>query len=138
MNAPVKKVNRLSAKEMFKLTEFVREHYAASGLYDTDFAPKASEALGFIVSESSVQTARETLELPSNRDVERARKAAPTDTGELAERIDCLTRNLDLAMARIAKLEANQRILINFAQKAGPVAELSGLQFRIGGKANGS
>ena len=129
MNAP-KQVNRLSAREMYQLTEFVREHYVKSALYDTDFATKATTDLGFTVSDSSVRTARETLGLPSNRDVERATRASP-DTSALSAQIAKLESAVQAQAERLAKLETQMHIIVAYAQKAGKTSDLSGLAFSL-------
>lgn len=65
-------LRRLNHAQNFSLTQYVRDHYTASGLDDVAFIVKASTELGFPVGESSIDTARGTLQLANNRPYTRA------------------------------------------------------------------
>ena len=110
-------LRKLSAGEMFKLTLFVQGEYVSSKLTDKAFAEKAATFLGFAVSPSSVATARESLEIPSNRDLEREQKKSAV----VQMKVD--TSILDKFDARLETVEKQVRKL--FALSDGTKLEVS-------------
>jgi hypothetical protein len=79
------RINRLPGPLMYKLTIYVAEHYAASGLTDIAFAETHQDTLGFPLTASNIASARENLSLPSNVAVIRAAKATPVSESRLSQ-----------------------------------------------------
>lgn len=83
---------QLTARESFILTNYVGEHYASSKMTDVEFATIAGPFLKIErLGPRHIATARETLEIPSNRDLARMSKPAPAaDLSPLEKRLDTL------------------------------------------------
>lgn len=98
------RINRLTGPLMFKLTNYVAEHYAASGLTDIAFAEKHQDALGFPLTAHNIAAARENLNLPSNVAVARA-----------AAKVEPTSRITQLE-ARVAMLEQRMAVYLDGCQ----------------------
>lgn len=101
-----KTVNKLQAREMFKLAEFVKAEYVERAQTDVEFAKHATEKLGFMVNARNIAAARAIFDLPSTvaARVQRAGKATVRISGEVYGRI----RNLE---AQVAELMAFKKRL---------------------------
>ena len=86
--------NRLAGKANFDMQAYVREHYAAAGLHDKEFAEKASAELGFYITAGNVQGAREVFGIASTRDVQRT---TPGDeVADLRKRLAALEQRVEV------------------------------------------
>ena len=61
--------SKLALKDMLVLVDIVKEHYRAKGLGDAEFAKFAAEKMGREVTLANVKTARESINIPSNREI---------------------------------------------------------------------
>ncbi len=92
---------QLTARESFILTNYVGEHYASSKMTDVEFAALAGPFLKIErLGPRHIATARETLEIPSNRDL--ARMSKPVPAADLAP----VEKRLDTLEAQVRKLFA--------------------------------
>lgn len=113
----MKTVNRLSAKDSFRVSTYVQENYVAAGLSDIAFAKKASEDLGIHLTAHNIAGARLIFDLPSTRLAEKP----SSDPG--------IRRELQEAVIRIAALEAsvsNLAEIVNSFRSAARLHTLNG------------
>lgn len=103
-------ITRLKLGEMFKLVEFVREHYAQSGKTDEEFATVAANTLGFAITRTNVITAREAINVPSN--VTRMRTE---DKGTIAHRL----KNLENEVQRLE--QALKELYARLGERSPPI-----------------
>lgn len=103
-------ITRLKLGKMFKLVEFVREHYTQSGKTDEEFAGVAANTLGFAVSRTNVITAREAINVPSN--VTRMRTE---DKGTIAHRL----KNLENEVQRLE--QALKELYARLGERSPPI-----------------
>jgi hypothetical protein len=102
---PAKTVNKLHAKDVFRLTNLVAAEYVSSKLSDVAFAIVATEKLGVEVNKNNVASARETLELKSNRDVLRELKKQPTTRlSKIELDIDIIKTRFNELLSELGKL----------------------------------
>lgn len=57
--------NQLTAKKRFDLWNYMQAEFAKAGMTDSDFAKKATQDLGFVVTTSHVCAGREGLGIPA-------------------------------------------------------------------------
>ena len=93
--------NALSGKAKFDLQAYVQANYATAGLHDKDFAEKASAELGFAITGSNVQGAREVFSIASTRDLQRATPKGGIDEalriiGDLQRRLAALEQRVEV------------------------------------------
>ncbi len=88
---PPLSVNRLHRADARKLEDYVQANYVASAETDVAFARRATEALGFAVTDHSVAGARKVFDIPSNRE---ALRAAVRTHEDLPARVAYLEREL--------------------------------------------
>lgn len=93
--------NALSGKARFDLQVFVQKHYTDMGLHDKEFAEKATAELGFTVTGSNVQGAREMFGITSTRDLNRATPKGDIDeafriVGDLQRRLAALEQRVEV------------------------------------------
>lgn len=102
-----KTVNKLQAREMFKLAEFVRAEYVEHAQTDVEFAKHATEKLGFMVNARNIAAARAIFDLPSTA-AARTQRASNTPikiSGEVYRRIRDLEAQVAELMAFKKQLE---------------------------------
>ena len=89
MTSP-RQINRLDKRLSFKLVNHVLEHYAVSGQTDIDFAKSAGETLGIPLTAKNILSARQTVDIPSNKAVAQASKGdiSGSRIAQLLRRID--------------------------------------------------
>lgn len=94
---------QLTARESFILTNYVGEHYASSKMTDVEFAALAGPFLKIErLGPRHIATARETLEIPSNRDLARTEKKLAVPLQDMAP----VFSRLDTLEAQVRKLFA--------------------------------
>ena len=94
---------QLTARESFILTNYVGEHYASSKMTDVEFAALAGPFLKIErLGPRHIATARETLEIPSNRDLARTEKKLAVPLQDMAP----VFARLDTLEAQVRKLFA--------------------------------
>ena len=98
--AITKSKRMLSFKEMFALTNLVKDEYTKSDMSDERFAAYASEKMELDISRSSVVNARETLDIPSHKAAKRTASGRP-----ILERLDELEAAKRVDDRRITELE---------------------------------
>ncbi len=86
-------INRLTLSQQFALLKYMEQNYVQSKLFDTEFAAKATNDLGFPITTGNIQGCREALGMKSNRDLQREENKRPKNRLEEIE-------------ARLEKLEA--------------------------------
>lgn len=123
----------LSNKEVFALASFTLAEYAKEGKTDAEFAAIAEARLGIPgLNARHVESARSIHDIPSTRTLAIAAGSSPGVAREVAELRAEIVR-LDAALREVQRelslLHANQRVLVEFAQKAPGGA---GLAFRVG------
>lgn len=92
---------RLSAKEVYILTNFVKEHYSAKKMSDKEFAAFAEKELAMPgLSYSHVDHSRDTLGIPSTRQVTREGR-----TRTLISRVEELEATVKAMTAQLARLD---------------------------------
>ena len=91
--------NTLTQAQTMKLGNYMTAEYVNSKLNDPLFAQKASQALGFSVSEGNVQGMRRSLELPSNYLAASPRKA--DRLAELEARVEKIASDLEALIAKL-------------------------------------
>lgn len=91
--------NTLARKQAFALMRYTEEHYAASRLNDKVFAERATEALGFTVTDANVSYTRDCMEIASN--VVRRPRAEKTQT--TADRLALLEQQVADMGAALAR-----------------------------------
>lgn len=92
---------QLTARESFILTNYVGEHYASSKMTDVEFATIAGPFLKIErLGPRHIATARETLEIPSNRDLAREEKRLAVPLQDMAP----VFSRLDTLEAQVRKL----------------------------------
>lgn len=91
------KRNQLPDAQKFKLWNYTREQYKASGLNNTEFAKKATADLGFRVTDGNIYGALTALEIVNNFPRGEKQEAEHTALlrsidGKLDQLIDLMTR----------------------------------------------
>lgn len=107
---------QLTARESFILTNYVGEHYASSKMTDVEFAALAGPFLKIErLGPRHIATARETLEIPSNRDLARMSKPAPAaDLSPLEKRLD----TLEAQVRKLFALSDESRVTVKIPSDA--------------------
>lgn len=86
--------NRLAGKANFDMQAYVQANYAAAGLYDKEFAEKATAELGFYVTAGNVAGTREVFGIVGTRDIQRA---TPGDeVADLRKRLAALEQRVEV------------------------------------------
>ena len=107
---------QLTARESFILTNYVGEHYASSKMTDVEFAALAGPFLKIErLGPRHIATARETLEIPSNRDLARMSKPVPAaDLSPLEKRLD----TLEAQVRKLFALSDESRVTVKIPSDA--------------------
>ena len=107
---------QLTARESFILTNYVGEHYASSKMTDVAFAALAGPFLKIErLGPRHIATARETLEIPSNRDLARMSKPVPAaDLSPLEKRLD----TLEAQVRKLFALSDESRVTVKIPSDA--------------------
>lgn len=82
--------NKLKGKNWLAFLNYMQKEFTSSCMTDSEFAAKATEALGFPLTKNNVVGAREILDIPSYT-ASRATEAA----GSLASRLSTLERKVE-------------------------------------------
>jgi hypothetical protein len=85
--------NVLSHKQVYELTNFVKERFQAACTTDAEFAVLATKELGFPVNASNIKTPRDFLGLVSFRD--QARQAKTRTLEGVLERLEVLESTVE-------------------------------------------
>jgi hypothetical protein len=97
---------QLTARESFILTNYVGEHYVSSKMTDVEFAKLAGPFLKIErLGPRHISTARETLDIPSNRDLARMEKDRRTESHDPVD-LTPIEKRLDTLEAQVRKLFA--------------------------------
>ena len=96
------KVNRLKVADAFKLMTFIQAEFAASGLTDEAFLPRAVEATGLHLTVGNITHGRTNLGIPAN-----IRPGIKITRGPTADRIKALEADVAAIKAFLtAQLDA--------------------------------
>ena len=116
---------QLTARESFILTNYVGEHYASSKMTDAEFAALAGPFLKIErLGPRHIATARETLEIPSNRDLARMSKPVPAaDLSPLEKRLD----TLEAQVRKLFALSDESRVTVKIPSDAQIIRLREGL-----------
>lgn len=120
--------------QTFKLTELVREQYAASGKNDAEFARMASELLGFPCSSHHVSESRDIFDLPNNVAKQRAVKEQDAvGVPELRLSLDAVEEKVDALGVNHTQLVEHNRLLLRAIEdlKTEMVSQVESLQSAI-------
>ena len=115
----MKTVNRLSAKDSFRVSTYVQENYVAAGISDNAFAKKASADLGIHLTVNNIAGARLIFDLPSTRLAEKP-----------SSDLERIRKELQEAVIRIAALEASVSNLAEIVSSFRSAARLHTLNGR--------
>lgn len=108
---------QLTARESFTLTNYVSQHYVESKLTDVEFAERSGPFLKIDrLNARHIATARETLDIPSNRDVARMGKttSVSADLGPVEKRLD----TLEAQVRKLFALSDESRVTVKIPSDA--------------------
>ena len=99
--------NVLSHKQVYELTNFVKERFQAAGMSDMEFAVLATKELGFPVNSSNIKTPRGVLGLVSFR--EQTQQAKTRTLEGALERLEVLESTVEELERKMTALQLSAK-----------------------------